>query len=114
VGPVDHFGQLLGSGVRGVEVWRVLWDLNILLKHPHLYLLLKDVRVASGILGDDFGDGAAPVSEIPTLVSTIPTEEQQGMGEDGRPMRGSRNQGFKKKADNINREPGNKNSKKKI
>ena len=57
---VDHVGDLLGSRVGRVVVWGVLGDLNVLLEHPHLYLLLEQVWVASGIFGDNLSNGRAP------------------------------------------------------
>ena len=57
---VNHVRQLLSAGEVGAVVRRVLVDLDVLLKHPHLDLLFEDVGLFGGILGDDLGDSAAP------------------------------------------------------
>jgi len=58
---VNHLSQFLSTLEPRAVVRGVLGDLDILLKHPHFHLLLKDVPVGGRIFSDDLGDGGAPI-----------------------------------------------------
>lgn len=74
---VNHVGQLVCALQIRAIVRGVLGDLDVLLKHPHFDLLLKDVRVAGGIFGDDLGDGGTPKRSWISLVNPAIAERER-------------------------------------
>lgn len=62
---VDDVSQLLRSLADGlVVVLGAFGDGDILLIHPHLDILLKDIFVRSCVFGNDFCNGGSPVARI--------------------------------------------------